>query len=54
LEYENKIEKIVDIVSKGSYYIENYYTKNYTKVEENNINLRNMYKKGLTRLKNIV
>jgi len=54
LSYENKIEKIVDIVSKGKYYIENYYTKNYTKVEENNINLQKMYKKGLTRLKNIV
>ena len=54
LSYENKIQKIVDIVSKGQYNIENYYNKNYTKIEQNNINLQNMYKKGLTRLKKVL
>lgn len=54
LSYENKIQKIVDIVSKGQYNIENYYNKNYTKIEQNNINLQNMYNKGLTRLRKVL
>ena len=54
LNYEDKIEVIVSIVSKGKDYIEDYYFKNYDKIEKNNTNLRNMYNKGLTRLRKVL
>lgn len=54
LDYEDKIEVIVSIVSKGKDYIEDYYFKNYDKIEKNNTNLRNMYNKGLTRLRKVL
>ena len=54
LNYEDKIEVIVSIVSKGKDYIEDYYFKNYDKIEKNNTNLRNMYNMGLTRLRKVL
>mgnify|MGYP003313740210 CR=1 FL=1 len=54
LNYEDKIEVIVNIVSKGKDYIEDYYFKNYDKIEKNNTNLRNMYNMGLTRLRKVL
>jgi hypothetical protein len=54
LNYEDKIDVIISIVSKGKDYIEDYYIKNYDEIEKNNINLQNMYNKGLTRLRKVL
>tara|TARA_R110001606_G_scaffold346958_1_gene496253 strand:- start:714 stop:1745 length:1032 start_codon:yes stop_codon:yes gene_type:complete len=54
LDYNDKISVIVSIVSKGKQFIEDYHTNNYTKIVENNINLQNMFNKGLTRLRKVL